>query len=90
MLQALTEEEVRNLPSEAQREADFLEQTAGLEEKLADEPRASADDWEYLRQIIAGAMHFVDQVPNMSQESARLYRALQRARVELGDPPEAQ
>lgn len=84
----MTHDDMQTLiAGEAAREADFLEKTVGLEEKLGEHRHATPQEWEYLRRIIAKAMHLVDQVPQTSQESMRLYRALQRARVELGNPP---
>jgi hypothetical protein len=77
------------IAGEAAREAAFLESTAEMENKIPDYPHATDHEWHYLREIIARAMHLADQVPTISQESTHLYRALQRARVELGNPPES-
>jgi hypothetical protein len=82
----LIDPQLSSLVGEAAREADFLEKTAKADTPDPDTPAADLESWLYLRRVLYGAMHFVDQVPACA-ESMKLYRALQRARVELGDPP---
>lgn len=68
-------------------EANILEKMAGSKMNYAEFPPTSKADREYLWDVLMRAMFAVDELPVVTRETARVYRALQKALVELANNP---